>query len=138
MRSQTARLVDPDGATGDQFGNAVAVSNDAIIVGAWFDDSIEHGSATIFFQPAAAPPPPPPAAPSFPAKLEVLRAQMLSTTRRLNVLAPITSRASGRVNGSLQAAGRTTRFSAPVDSKRARVRIDRRIPAVQAQLRTGS
>jgi len=62
---------------------------------------------------------------------------MLSTTRRLDILAPITSRTSGRVNVSLQAAGRTTKFSAPVDSKRARVRIDRGIPAVQARLRTG-
>ena len=140
MRSQTARLVDADGAAGDQFGQSVAVSSDAIIVGAWSDDvgaGVEHGSATIAFAPAALPPPAPPAAPPFPAKLEVLRAQMLSSTRRLDVLAPITSRASGRVNVSLQAAGRTTRFTAPVDAKRARVRIDRRTTTVQARLGSG-
>ncbi len=78
-----------------------------------------------------------PGAPPFPAKLEVARALVSTSTRRLSVLAPITRRASGRVSVRLQAAGQTTSFTTPVDSARARVRIDRQIPAVQARLGTG-
>jgi hypothetical protein len=76
-------------------------------------------------------------APPFPAKLEVARALVSSATRRLGVLAPISARASGRVAVRLEAAGRTTSFTAPVDSAHARVRIDRGIPAVQAKAGTG-
>ena len=73
----------------------------------------------------------------FPAKLEVARARVVSASRRLDVLAPITARASGNVRVSFRAAGRTTRFETAVDSANARVRIDRRIPAVQARVGTG-
>lgn len=75
--------------------------------------------------------------PPFPAKLEVARALISSATGRLSVLAPISARASGRVTVRLQAAGRTTSFTTPVDSANARVRIDRAIPADQARIGTG-
>ena len=75
--------------------------------------------------------------PPFPAKLEIARARVLGAARRLDVLAPITKRASGRVNVSFQAAGRTVRFTAPVSSTKGWVKIDRSIPAAQARLGTG-
>ena len=75
--------------------------------------------------------------PPFPAKLEIARARVLGGARRLDVLAPITKRASGRVNVSFQAAGRTVRFTAPVSSTKGWVKIDRAIPAAQARLGTG-
>jgi hypothetical protein len=75
--------------------------------------------------------------PPFPAKLEVARAFVDRAARRLSVLAPITARASGRVTVRLRAAGRTTTFTAAVDSANARVRFSRRIPAAQANLGTG-
>ena len=76
-------------------------------------------------------------APPFPAKLEVSRAFVDRAARRLSVLAPISARASGRVTVRLRAAGRTTTFTAAVDSANARVRFSRRIPAAQANLGTG-
>jgi len=78
-----------------------------------------------------------PATPPFPAKLEVARGLVDRGARRLSVLAPITSRASGRVTVQLRAAGRTVTFTAPVDSAHSRIRINRRIPVAQANLGTG-
>ena len=75
--------------------------------------------------------------PPFPAKLEVSRAFVDRAARRLSVLAPISARTSGRVTVQLRAAGRTTTFTAAVDSANARVRFSRRIPAAQANLGTG-
>ena len=66
--------------------------------------------------------------PPFPAKLEVSRAFVDRAARRLSVLAPITARASGRVTVRLRAAGRTTTFTAAVDSANARVRFSRGSP----------
>ncbi|CAA9504189.1 MAG: hypothetical protein AVDCRST_MAG85-1951 [uncultured Solirubrobacteraceae bacterium] len=71
------------------------------------------------------------------AKLEVARAVVRRRTRRLDVLAPITRRASGRVRVSFSAAGRVTRFTAPVDARTGRVRFSKRIPARQARRGTG-
>lgn len=93
--------------------------------------------------PPPTPPTPPaePLAPSTPprnaAKLEIARADVLRSTRRLSVLAPITARASGRVGVSFRAAGRTERFDARIDAAKRRVRINRRIAASQARLKTG-
>lgn len=80
---------------------------------------------------------PPLPGPVFPAKLSVARARVLRSARTLDVLAPITARASGRVQVEFRAAGRTTRFTVPVDTGNRRVRFTRRIPAVQAALGTG-
>jgi hypothetical protein len=71
------------------------------------------------------------------AKLSVLRATIARRTRRLDVLAPITRRASGRVGVTFRAAGRTLTFSVPVDRTRGRVRFTRRLPAAMARLGTG-
>ncbi|HEX8205812.1 MAG TPA: DPP IV N-terminal domain-containing protein [Solirubrobacteraceae bacterium] len=72
-----------------------------------------------------------------PAKMQLLRATIDRRTRTLSILAPITRRASGTVAIQLQAAGRFTRFTAPIDEQTGRVRVTRRIPASQARLGTG-
>jgi hypothetical protein len=90
------------------------------------------------------PPPPPPAATQYPlpsapltSKLSLARATIDRSDRVLDVLAQITTRASGRVNVELRAAGRTTRFTARIDSQRGRIRFRQRIPQAQALLGTG-
>ncbi|HEV2752715.1 MAG TPA: serine protease, partial [Solirubrobacteraceae bacterium] len=72
-----------------------------------------------------------------PAKLEIARARIDRSDRNLDVLAPITGRASGEVTVALRAAGRTHRFTAPVDSAKRRIRFTERIPAEQARKGTG-
>ena len=72
-----------------------------------------------------------------PAKLGIARARIDRSDRQLDVLAPITGRASGEVTVALRAAGRTHRFSAPVDSANRRIRFTERIPAAQARKGTG-
>jgi hypothetical protein len=73
----------------------------------------------------------------FTAKLQVARARVLREDRILDVLAPITRRASGLVRVEFRAAGRTERFTTRVDSENGRLRFRRRIPASQARLGTG-
>lgn len=73
----------------------------------------------------------------FTAKMSLARATINRRDRVLDVLAPITARASGRVGVELHAAGRKYRFTAPVDSGNGRIRFRHRIPAAQAQLGTG-
>ncbi|MCP9490415.1 MAG: hypothetical protein MSC31_11145 [Solirubrobacteraceae bacterium MAG38_C4-C5] len=77
------------------------------------------------------------AIPPFAAKLEVDRARVLRSDRRLDVLAPITARASGDVQVAFRAAGRTESFGAEIDSANRRVRFNRGIPRSQANLGTG-
>jgi len=72
-----------------------------------------------------------------PAKLAIARARIDRSGRELEVLAPITRRASGQVSVALRAAGRTHRFTAPVDSAKRRIRFTERIPAAQARKGTG-
>lgn len=91
-------------------------------------------NTTVLVSRATGPPLP---GPVFPAKLSVARARVQRSSRTLDVLAPITARASGRVRVEFRAAGRTTRFTVPVDTRKRRVRFTRRIPAVQAALGTG-
>ena len=90
-------------------------------------------------QPQPQPQPTPPAvvASPFTAKLSLARATINRRDRMLDVLAPITSLASGRVNVELHAAGRRFRFTAPVNSRDGRIRFRQRIPAAQALLGTG-
>ncbi len=89
----------------------------------------------------SAPPPPAPipgvVGVVFPAKLELERAQVMRRDRRLDVLAPITGRASGEVGVEFFAAQRRHKFTEVVDSENRRVRFDRAIPAEQARLGTG-
>ncbi|HEV2769835.1 MAG TPA: ubiquitin-activating E1 FCCH domain-containing protein [Solirubrobacteraceae bacterium] len=96
--------------------------------------------------PASPTPPSPPASPAspappppmvFPAKLEIERARVRRQERRLDVLAPITGRASGEVQVEFFAAGRRVGFTEEVDAANRRVRFNRRIPGRQARLGTG-
>jgi uncharacterized delta-60 repeat protein len=73
-------------------------------------------------------------------KLRVSRAQVLRSERLLDVLAPITSRASGQVDVAFRAAGRTTSFTAPITDGPVtldQVRFREAIPREQADLGTG-
>lgn len=81
--------------------------------------------------------PTPPGCEKFPAKLALARATVVRRERLLDVLAPITSRASGRVDVEFHAAGQRTRFTAPVNSVDGRIRFRQRIPRAQARLGTG-
>ena len=71
------------------------------------------------------------------AKLALSRATIDRGARILDVLAPISSRASGRVDVELRAAGRRYRFTAAIDARNARIRFRKRIPAAQARIGTG-
>ncbi len=73
----------------------------------------------------------------FTAKMSLARATVVRSERVLDVLAPITSRASGNVNVEFFAANRVTRFTAPINSADGRIRFRQRIPAAQARLGTG-
>jgi len=76
-------------------------------------------------------------APPFATKLEIARATVLRSERELDVLAPITARASGALEVKFRAAGRTETFDAPIDSANRRARFTKGIPASQARLGTG-
>ncbi|MBA3746313.1 MAG: hypothetical protein H0W96_02330, partial [Solirubrobacterales bacterium] len=71
------------------------------------------------------------------AKLALARATINRRDRVLDVLAPITSLASGRVNVELHAAGLRFRFTALLNSRDGRIRFRKRIPKAQADLGTG-
>ena len=73
----------------------------------------------------------------FTAKMSLARATINRRERVLDVLAPITARASGRVGVELHAAGLRFRFTAPIDSVNGRIRFRQPIPAPQARLGTG-
>ena len=102
-------------------------------------------------QPVAPPPPATPDAPApalappltappperVAAKLEVARLRILRSERRLDVLAPISRHASGRVRIELFAAGRRSHFGAPIDSRNGRIRFKGAIALAQARLGTG-
>lgn len=89
--------------------------------------------------PLPAPPPPPPPGPKAKrsSKLALSRATIERARRQLDVVAQISALATGRVRLELFAAGKRTRFSAPIDRKRRRVALRRTIPAAQAKLGTG-
>lgn len=78
-----------------------------------------------------------PASILHPAKLEVARSRVLRSERALDVLAPITKRASGKVDAEFHAAGRRTRFEAQVDEEKGRLRFREDIPRAQAAMGTG-
>lgn len=82
-------------------------------------------------------PVPPGQCEKFTAKLSVARATVVRSASALDVLAPITARASGNVNVELFAANQITRFTAPVNSADGRIRFRQPIPAAQSKLGTG-
>jgi hypothetical protein len=71
----------------------------------------------------------------FASKLRIRRARIRNG--RLDVLAFITRRASGRVAVTFHAAGRRVRFTRRVDAQRRRVRFTVRLPRAQRRLGTG-
>ncbi len=94
--------------------------------------------------PAPPPPPPPPVGPSdgpancrerLPAKMSLARARTSGSF--LDVLAPITSLASGTAKVDYHSAGRHTRFEAAIDSAARRIRFRRAVSAAQRRLGTG-
>jgi hypothetical protein len=62
---------------------------------------------------------------------------VLRADRAVDVLAPITKRASGEVAVDFHAAGRHTRFEVPVDEEKGRLRFREDIPRAQAAMGTG-
>jgi hypothetical protein len=72
-----------------------------------------------------------------PAKLEVARSRVLRRDRAVDVLAPITKRASGKASVDFHAARRHTRFEVAVDEDNGRLRFKKGIPRAQANLGTG-
>jgi hypothetical protein len=89
--------------------------------------------------PGPAAPPAPPAAPDpplgarAPAKLEVLRAGV--TAGKLDVLASITTRATGTVRVRYRSAGATTNFTAPI--RNGRISFRKALPRAQRSKPTG-
>jgi hypothetical protein len=72
-----------------------------------------------------------------PAKLEVARATISSTAKVIDVLAPITARATGKLSLDLYAAGRHSQWTAPIPAGNSRVHTRHAIPAGQANAGTG-
>jgi hypothetical protein len=72
-----------------------------------------------------------------PAKLGVARSRVLRGDRKVDVLAPITKRASGMVAVDFHAARRHTRFEVAVDEENGRLRFREGIPRAQAAMGTG-
>jgi hypothetical protein len=73
----------------------------------------------------------------FTSKLQIDRARVLREDRRLDVLAPITARASGEADVEFFAAQERSDFEADVDAENRRIRFNQQIPADQARLGTG-
>ncbi|MCP9491934.1 MAG: PKD domain-containing protein [Solirubrobacteraceae bacterium MAG38_C4-C5] len=74
----------------------------------------------------------------FAAKLQVDRATVRRSDQQLDVLAPITARASGALNVQLHAAGRVEDLGdAQIDAANRRVRFTKGIPEDQAEPGTG-
>jgi hypothetical protein len=73
----------------------------------------------------------------FTAKMSLARATVVRSQALLDVLAPITARASGRVNVEFHAASQVTKFTAPINSADGRISFRQSIPASQARLGTG-
>jgi hypothetical protein len=69
--------------------------------------------------------------------VEVERARVLRSDRELDVLAPITARASGGLQVDFHAAGRHEKFEVEIDSENRRARFREAIPRSQARLGTG-
>ena len=82
------------------------------------------------------PPAPLPPAPE-PSKLQLARATIFPSANVIDILAPITRRASGTASLELFAAGQRHRWTAPVDGENGRIRQSASIPAAQARKGTG-
>ncbi len=87
--------------------------------------------------PLVGPAPPLVAPVVFPAKIQIERARVLRGDRRLDVLAPITARATGEVDVVFFAANKRVTFTETIDADKRRIRFAQPIPAEQARLGTG-
>ncbi len=76
-------------------------------------------------------------APPQPAKLQVSRATIDRAARVIDILAPISSRATGTVKLDLYAAGQHYGWTAAINSVDGRIRTRQPIPAAQANRGTG-
>jgi hypothetical protein len=72
-----------------------------------------------------------------PAKLGLDRARLSPKFNHVDVLAPITARASGKVKVEVHADGQKTRFEAPINTQEREIRFKKPIPERQADLGTG-
>jgi hypothetical protein len=134
---------EPDFAAGASGQNVNGVQNQGRLF--FFLSNVPDTAAA----PVPAVPPVPPVAACLtedtagflhPAKLRVLRAQVLRSDRRLDVFAPITARARGDVEVTYQADGRSDTFDAEVtsgDAELDRIRFKEPITRGQARLGTG-
>ena len=95
-------------------------------------NGISRGAHRTFRTPAVPLPPAP-----EPAKLQLARATIFGGARVIDILAPITRRASGTVAMQLYAAGQRHRWTAPVNSTEGHIRVSEKIPAAQARMGTG-
>lgn len=71
------------------------------------------------------------------AKLEIARARVMRSDRKLDVLAPITALASGNLEVEFRAASRTEAFEVEIDSENRRSRFRKGLRKSQADLGTG-
>ena len=95
-------------------------------------NGVSRGNDRTFRTPKVVLPPPP-----EPAKLQLARATIFQGARVIDVLAPITRRASGTVAMQLYAAGKRHRWTAPVNSTAGHIRVSESIPKSQARMGTG-
>lgn len=72
-----------------------------------------------------------------PAKLQVAAAQVRTRRRALEILAPISRRATGTIRVTFEAAGTRTRFDHPIRAGSGRQRITRTIARAQARRASG-
>ena len=78
---------------------------------------VSRGANRTFRTPAVVLPPPP-----EPAKLQLARATIFRSAKLIDILAPITKRASGTVAMQLYAAGKRHRWTAPINSTAGHIR----------------
>ena len=71
------------------------------------------------------------------SKLSFARTKFNRNLRMLAILARITRRASGRVALTLRGAGQTVNFTAPIDSARGQIKVNKSISGAQSALSTG-
>lgn len=111
-----------------------------VAVGAGSSQGVDRSFKTAGTAPPPTPPTPPapplPPAPE-PSKLQLARATIYPSADVIDILAPITRRASGTASLELFAAGQKHRWTAPVDGRNGRIRQSASIPAAQAAKQTG-
>lgn len=111
-----------------------------VAVGAGSSQGVDRSFKTAGTAPPPTPPTPPapplPPAPE-PSKLQLARATIYPSANVIDILAPITRRASGTASLELFAAGQKHRWTAPIDGRNGRIRQSASIPAAQAAKQTG-